>query len=109
MYYGDYGNYDNRPIDRTKDYPAAKNAPKPANISAAQTEPPLFNFNKSVDAKSNDALGVYGQALMNIGQTGKKNLEFNMALTDDTKAMVGRFVTPEQQARVSENFLAYFA
>lgn len=107
MYYGDYGNYENRPVDRTK-LPAGNNIQKDTQkVNTAKIDIPLFNL--TVAARSTDALGIYNQAFMNIGQTGKRNLEFSMNLTDNTKAMVGKYVTPEQQVRVSEDFLSHFA
>lgn len=110
MYYGDYGNYESRSYDRTKDYDLyqigkEKIAAGDAQ-SAAKAQPPLFTFNRRTEVKSTDALGTYGKAFLNMGQ--KNNPALVLPLTDEAQAMVGRYNTPEQQARVSENMLGYF-
>ncbi|MBR6099182.1 hypothetical protein IKP85_05485 [bacterium] len=107
MYYGEYGNYESRTFDRSKDYELyqlgrEKKAAADAQASQVKT---VINFPKSAEARSTDALGAYGKASFNISQ---KVTASALPLTDEVQAMVGRFITPEQEQRVSANFLNYF-
>lgn len=108
MYYGDYGNYESRSYDRSKDYDlyqGGKEKKTTVEAQPAKISQPLFSYNKNADVQSTDALGTYGKAFLNMGQ---RSLNFALPLTDEAQAMVGKHITPEQQARVSEDFLNYF-
>lgn len=108
MYYGDYGNYEQRLI-KPKDYDLRSfdTASKAVKASPAQVETPLFTFNRKVDTPSTDALGVYGKASFNMGQP-KLSFAKELNVSNNDAAVIGRYVTPEQQARVSDNMLGYF-
>ena len=62
---------------------------------------------KQTEAHSAEALGVYGQAF--FGLKSKKTDVGELGLTAADQALIAKYVTPEQQARISENMLGYFA
>ena len=110
MYYGEYGNYESRTFDRSKEYELyqlgkEKKAATDAQAAQAAQAKPIISFPRSTEARSTDALGAYGKASFNISQ---KVTASALPLTDEVQAMVGRFITPEQEQRVSANFLNYF-
>ncbi len=107
MYYGDYGNYDARTVDRKKDYELyqlGKEKKAAADAISAKNNT-IIAFPKTAEARSTDALGAYGKAAFNIGQ---KVTASALPLTDEAQAMIGRYFTPEQEQRVTENMLNYF-
>ncbi len=59
------------------------------------------------EAKSAEALGVYGQAF--FGMNTKKVDLGALGLTANDEKLVGKFVTPEQQARIAEDMLKFFS
>ena len=100
----DFGNY-----NRDKDYSLyqlviQKKVATEKTVEAKEK----VNINyemKSADADSLNALGVYGMAFSGLG---KKTDVSGLNLSANDQALVSRYVTPEQQARISEDVLKYF-
>ena len=61
---------------------------------------------KTAEASSLDVLGAYGAAFSGIG---KKTDVSRLGLSQNDQALVAKFVTPEQQARIEEDILRFFA
>lgn len=59
----------------------------------------------NTEANSLDALSNYGLALSGLGK--KADVSY-LGLSPNDQAIVGRYVTQEQQARISEDMLTYF-
>jgi hypothetical protein len=53
-----------------------------------------------------EALGFYGVA---FSEMGKKTDVSGLGLSKNDQVLVAKFVTPEQQARIAENMLGFFA
>lgn len=107
MYYGDYGNY-NRPIETTKKLPQNGNIQKNTGAqSTAKAEELFFNFNKSVDAPSAQAMDLYNRASVNMSK--KLDVDDRLGISNNDRALLARYVTPQQQTRISERMSAYFA
>jgi hypothetical protein len=110
MYYGDYGNYETRFFERKSSFEfqraggdkkvSTNNTPKPS----AQTNTPILSFGDKT--KSTDALAAYAKASFNIAQ---KVTASALPLNNEAQAIVSGYFTPEQEQRVSENMLKYFA
>ena len=106
MTHFNYGNF-----NKDNDFSLYQIGSQKKRISDAQTMKPQekieINFEtKKTEAASLDALSNYGLAISGLG----KNPDVTaLGLTQNDQAIVGRFVTPEQQARISDDMLAFFA
>ena len=60
---------------------------------------------KETEAKSADALGAYGKAFLDMN---KKPDLAGLGLSANDQALIAKYITPEQQARISEDILGYF-
>lgn len=107
MSHYEFGNY-----NRENDYSLYQiGKQKKAAAEAQTTKKPAGNINinfseaKKVEAGSLDALGNYGLALSGLG---KKTDVSALGLSANDQAIVGRYVNPEQQARISEDMLKFF-
>lgn len=65
-----------------------------------------FTEPKQTEAKSADVLGAYGKAFFDMNR--KPDLA-GLGLSANDQALVEKYITPEQQARIAENMLGYFA
>ena len=61
---------------------------------------------KETEAKSADALGAYGKAFLDMN---KKPDLAGLGLSANDQALVAKYITPEQQARITEDILKYFS
>ena len=108
MSHYEFGNY-NRENDYSL-YQIGKQKKAAADAQAANKAKEAINLKfsetKQVEAGSLDALGNYGLALSGLG---KKTDVSALGLSQNDQAIVGRYVTPEQQARISEDMLGFFA
>ena len=104
----EFGNY-----NREKDYSLyqigrAKKAV--ADVQAKQNQEKEIKETsfetKKAEANSLEALGAYGAAFSGMG---KKTDVSGLGLSQNDQALVAKFVTPEQQARIAENILGFFA
>lgn len=68
-------------------------------------EQPVFEARKA-EASCLEALGFYGVA---FSEMGKKTDVTGLGLSKNDQVLVAKFVTPEQQARIAENMLGFFA
>ena len=103
----DYGNF-NRDNDYSR-YLLGQQKKTAADAQVGKSQQKIdINFKeaKQADAKSLDALGSYGFALSGLA---KKPDVSALGLTAADQALIAKYVTPEQQARISENMLGYFA
>ncbi len=103
----DYGNF-NRDNDYSR-FQLGQQKKTVADSQVGKTQQKIdINFKeaKQTEAKSLDALGSYGFALSGLAK--KPDLSA-LALSQNDQAVVGRFVTAEQQARISDDMLSYFA
>lgn len=105
----EFGNY-----NREKDYSLyqigrAKKAAADAQAKQVQEkehkEQQVFETRKA-EANSLDALGAYGVAFSGMG---KKADVTGLGLTQNDQAIVAKYVTPEQQARIEESIKGFFA
>ena len=106
----EFGNY-----NRENDYSLyqigkAKKAVEDAQAKQVQQEKekeeqPVFEARKA-EASSLEALGAYGAAFSGIG---RKTDVSRLGLSQNDQALVAKFVTPEQQARIEEDILRFFA
>ena len=107
MSHYEFGNY-NRDNDYSL-YQIGKQKKAAADTKVAQNaakERIEINFKtQSFEANSLDALGAYGLAFSGLG---KKPDVSGLGLSQNDQAIVGRYVNPEQQARISEDILRYF-
>ena len=103
----DYGNF-NRDNDYSR-YQIGQQRKAAADAQVGNAIQKIdINFSKArtTDAKSLDALGAYGFALSGLA---KKPDVTGLGLSAHDQAFVGNYVTSEQQARISEDMLGYFA
>jgi len=70
-----------------------------------RNEQPVFEARKA-EASCLEALGFYGVA---FSEMGKKTDVSGLGLSKNDQVLVAKFVTPEQQARIAENMLGFFA
>lgn len=104
----EFGNY-----KREKDYNLyqignAKKAPEEKQAKEVQEkvkeEHPVIEAKKA-EASCLEALGAYGAAFSGIG---KKTDVSGLGLSQNDQAIVAKFVTPEQQARIAESMARFF-
>ena len=103
----DYGNF-NRDNDYSR-YQLGQQKKTAADAQVGKSQQKIdINFKeaKQADAKSLDALGAYGFALSGLA---KKPDVSGLGLSQNDQALVGKYVNQEQQARISEDMLGYFA
>ena len=105
----DFGNYNREKelglFQIAKPRKLAEETPKKVEEEKAAEKQPVFE-QKKAEANSLELLGAYGAAFTGIG---KKTDVSGLGLTQNDQAIVAKFVTPEQQARIAENMLGFFA
>ena len=83
----------------------AEKAPERKAEEKEQEQQPVFEPKKA-EANCLEALGAYGVAFSGMG---KKTDVTGLGLSLNDQAIVAKFVSPEQQARIAENMLGFFA
>ena len=105
----EFGNY-----NRENDYNLYQIGKAKKAIEDAQTkqvkekvkeEKPVIEA-RTAEASSLEALGAYGAAFSGIGRKADVS---RLGLSQNDQALVAKFVTPEQQARIEEDILRFFA
>lgn len=106
-------NYDLGNINRDKDYSlyqigrskkALADAQAAKTTEDQQVQQQTFEHKKT-EANSLDALGNYGMAFSGMN---KKTDVSALGLSAHDQNVVGKYVTPEQQTRISEDIINYF-
>ena len=105
----EFGNY-----NREKDYglcqigramKSAEGVPQKKVEEQEQEQQPVFEPKKA-EANCLEALSAYGVAFSGMG---KKTDVTGLGLSHNDQVLIAKFVTPEQQARIAENMLGFFA
>lgn len=109
MSHYDFGNF-NRDNDYTL-YQIGKSRKAVADEQAVkakeekQVQNQAYEYKKT-DANSLEALGNYGMAFSGLN---KKTDVSALGLSLNDQITVGKYVSPDQQARIAEDMLKYFA
>jgi hypothetical protein len=107
----DYGNYGNLG-EKSNAAELAKLRKEAAETQLAKSAGKDITINfpntpqiKTAEASANDVLALYNTALTGLGKVNVAGL----GLTPEAQATVSRYVTPEQQASISGDFMAFMA
>lgn len=105
-------NYELGNINRDKDYSLyqigrSKKALTDAQAAKVKEEQVQNTYveQRKTEANSLDALGNYGMAFSGMN---KKTDVSALGLTAHDQVAVGKYVTPEQQARIADDMMKYF-
>lgn len=109
MAHYDFGNY-----NRDKDYSlyqigrskkAAEDAQTAKTKEQEQVKKQVYE-QKRTDANSLEALGNYGLAFSGLNNKKTDVSALGLGVQDQIK--IGKYVTPDQQARIAEDMMKYF-
>ena len=109
MSHYDFGNF-NRDNDYSRyQFGQQRKAAADARVVKEQEKeiPEVAYQPKQAEAESAMALGVYGQAFLGMNKNKKVDVSA-MGLSAADQALIAKYVTPEQQARISKDILEFF-